>query len=327
MDKPLASLSFDLDNQWSYMKTHGDPGWEKYPSYFEVLIPQVLDVLDRLSLKITFFIVGQDAALDKNRDSLKLLIERGHEVGNHSFHHNQWFHLYSKEELKAEISMAEDSIVKATGRNPVGFRGPGFSWSPNLLEVLSDKGYLYDGSTFPTYLRPMAKAFYKGISNLNKEETERVNEIFGSFKEGMRPVKPYCWKLASEKTLLEIPVTTVPIFKTPFHMSYLLYLSRFSYLLMSSYLQMALVLCRMTKTRPSFLLHPTDFIDGMMVPELAFFPGMNIQSGKKVERFEKVIKKIEKHFTLVDMTSFAQSILKQSDIKTLSPYPQKAILE
>ena len=33
MDKPLASLSLDLDNQWSYMKTHGDPGWESLPSY------------------------------------------------------------------------------------------------------------------------------------------------------------------------------------------------------------------------------------------------------------------------------------------------------
>jgi hypothetical protein len=321
MDKPLASLSFDLDNQWSYMKTHGDSGWEKYPSYLDVLIPEVLDVLDRLGLKTTFFIVGQDAALDKNRDILKSLTEREHEVGNHSFHHQQWLHLYSKEQLKAEISMAEDYIIRATGKNPKGFRGPGFSWSPNLLEVLSEKGYIYDGSTFPTYLRPMAKAFYKGISNLNEDENERVNEIFGSFKEGTKPVKPYFWKLASEETILEIPVTTIPILKTPFHMSYLLFLSRFSTLLMSSYLQMALLLCRMTKTRPSFLLHPTDFIDSKLVPELAFFPGMNIPRGKKIELIEKVIKKIKNHFTLVDMTSYAQSILKHNDIKILSPYP------
>ena len=25
---PLASVSLDLDNQWSYMKTHGDPAWQ-----------------------------------------------------------------------------------------------------------------------------------------------------------------------------------------------------------------------------------------------------------------------------------------------------------
>ena len=26
--KPIASLSLDLDNKWSYMKTHGDAGWD-----------------------------------------------------------------------------------------------------------------------------------------------------------------------------------------------------------------------------------------------------------------------------------------------------------
>ena len=26
--KPIASLSLDLDNQWSYRKIHGDRGWE-----------------------------------------------------------------------------------------------------------------------------------------------------------------------------------------------------------------------------------------------------------------------------------------------------------
>ena len=63
--KPLASISLDLDNLWSYMKTHGDPGWESFPSYLDTFIPVVLDILDDLNLKITFFIVGQDAALER----------------------------------------------------------------------------------------------------------------------------------------------------------------------------------------------------------------------------------------------------------------------
>jgi hypothetical protein len=29
--KRIASVSLDLDNQWSYMKIHGDKGWEEYP--------------------------------------------------------------------------------------------------------------------------------------------------------------------------------------------------------------------------------------------------------------------------------------------------------
>ena len=69
--KPIASLSLDLDNLWSYMKTHGDLGWENFPSYLDSFIPQVLDILDQLNLKITFFIVGQDAALKKNEEALR----------------------------------------------------------------------------------------------------------------------------------------------------------------------------------------------------------------------------------------------------------------
>ncbi|MEW5916878.1 MAG: polysaccharide deacetylase, partial [Gemmatimonadota bacterium] len=33
MTRPLASISFDADNLWSYMKTHGDATWQAYPSY------------------------------------------------------------------------------------------------------------------------------------------------------------------------------------------------------------------------------------------------------------------------------------------------------
>ena len=31
MTKPIASLSLDLDNKWSYLKTHGDAGWDSFP--------------------------------------------------------------------------------------------------------------------------------------------------------------------------------------------------------------------------------------------------------------------------------------------------------
>ena len=92
--KPLASLSLDLDNLWSYMKTHGDPGWEDLPSYLDLVVPRVLDFLKERGLCITFFIVGQDAALERNRDALAAIVRAGHEVGNHSFAHEPWIHLY-----------------------------------------------------------------------------------------------------------------------------------------------------------------------------------------------------------------------------------------
>ena len=161
--RPIASLSLDLDNQWSYMKTHGDEGWEELPSYLDILIPRVVDVMKDLNLKITFFIVGQDAALEKNAAALKLITTSGHDVGNHSFKHEPWLHLYTEEEVETEISSAENAIVAVTGQRPVCFRGPGFSISKTVLKVLSRRGYICDASTFPTFLGPLARADRKSV--------------------------------------------------------------------------------------------------------------------------------------------------------------------
>ena len=82
--KPIASISLDLDNQWSYMKIHGDEGWDEYPSYFNIFIPHVLDVLDDLNLKITFFIVGKDTESEDNRKYLRMIANLVAPFRNHS---------------------------------------------------------------------------------------------------------------------------------------------------------------------------------------------------------------------------------------------------
>jgi hypothetical protein len=307
-NKSFASISLDLDNQWSYMKIHGDEGWENYPSYLDIFVPHVLQILDDLDLKITFFIVGQDAALEQNHKFLKMIVEHGHELGNHSFHHESWLQTYSKEQIEKEIELAEETIFKVTGEKTIGFRGPGFSWSNDLLEVLQKRGYIFDASTLPTYIGPLARLYYFWTSGLSKEERKERKELFGTFKDGLRPLKPYRWKLSNNQTLLEIPVTTIPIFKVPFHLSYLLYLSSFSIGLMKLYLNFAILMCKITRTRPSFLLHPLDLIGGDQVPELAFFPGMNVNSEQKVKVFKIAVQKLKFHFNLSNMSSFALSM-------------------
>jgi hypothetical protein len=307
--KSIASISLDLDNQWSYMKIHGDSGWEKFPSYFDRFIPRVLDLLEQLNLKITFFIVGQDAALDKNKEYISQLVKNGHEVGNHSFHHASWLHLYPKEKIKSEILNAEENITHVTGKKPKGFRGPGFSWSKNLIEVLIELGYTYDASTLPTFVGPLARFYYFKTSKLTSEEKKERKKLFGTFKDGFRPIKPYYWKVNENKKLLEIPVTTIPFIKTPFHLSYLIYLNNISPFLMRRYLNMAITFCKATKTSPSFLLHPLDLIGGDSVPELKFFPGMSLKSELKTKIFIDVINFLSGDYELVNMSRHANSYI------------------
>lgn len=308
MNKPIASLSLDLDNKWSYMKTHGDAGWEAFPTYLDVVIPRALQFLKERNLNITFFIVGQDAALDKNLDALGQISEVGHEIGNHSFNHEPWLHLYSKEELTEEFEKTESAISRFTNQKLIGFRGPGYSLSPTVLEVLAERGYEYDCSTLPTYIAPLARAYYFFKSpEMSEEEKEKRKKLFGKFSDGFQSLKPYKWQIG-EKSLVEIPVTTLPIFKTPIHASYVLYLSTFSRPVAQTYWKTAVQMCKLTGTQLSLLLHPLDFLSGQDAPELKFFPAMNLPIEKKLDFLSEILEIFAESFSIVNMREQAASV-------------------
>lgn len=302
----LASVSLDLDNKWSYMKTHGDPGWESFPTYLDVVVPRALEFLQAHQLTITFFVVGQDAARKENAPALKMIADAGHEIGNHSFNHEPWLHLYSEHEIERELALTEEHLEHVTGKRPIGFRGPGYSLSESVLNVLQWRGYEYDCSTFPTFLGPLARLYYFMTTKLSDEEKEQRKKLFGGFREGFRPNKPYRWQLDTTQ-MLEIPVTTMPLFKVPMHASYVLFLARFSRPLALSYFRFALVMCRLTGVEPSLLLHPLDFLTVEDVPELAFFPAMRMPLAQKLDMLNTIIQLLQKRFDLMSMREHAAS--------------------
>lgn len=316
--KPIASLSLDLDDKWSYLRTHGDPQWESLPSYLDVVVPRILDFLRMRNLTITVFIVGQDAALERNRETLGAIGTAGHEVGNHSFHHEPWLHLYSEQRIASELARAEEEIEGATGLKPRGFRGPGFSFSSATLRALSQRGYLYDASTLPTFLGPLARAYYFMTSRLSPEQKCQRRRLFGSFRDGWRPIRPYWWQMDAGR-LLEIPVTTMPVFKVPFHVSYILYLSAFSSRLALLYFRTALGLCRWTGVQPSLLLHPLDFLGSDDTRDLAFFPAMTLPSGKKVEMVGEILRLLSSQFTILTLAQHAHEASRMPNIQVVEP--------
>ena len=304
-DKPIASLSLDLDNKWSYLKTHGDPGWESFPSYLDLVVPRFLDLLDELELRITVFVVGQDAALEKNRNALRRIADRGHEIGNHSFNHEPWLHLYTPDQLSREFEMSEEVIEQATGQRTIGFRGPGFSLSDQTLKILVQRGYLYDCSTFPTFLGPLARAYYFMSAKLTQQQQEDRKVLFGRFSDGFQSNRPFYWDAGAQR-ILEIPVTTFPMVKTPFHASYLLYLSTYSTIAMRAYLWSAIRACRTTGVAPSFLLHPLDFMGEDDDRDLSFFPAMNRPAAQKCELMKSILSKLKDNFQFLTMRQHAQ---------------------
>lgn len=271
------SLSVDLDNHWSYLKTHGSDSWRGFPSYLDLVVPLVCEFADEHQVDLTLFVVGQDADLPQNADAMRQIGESRHEVGNHSFHHEPWLHLKTRTEIEEEIGRAHEVIQEATGKGALGFRGPGFSISRATMRVLQDNGYRYDASTLPTFIGPLARAFYMRQSSLDEAESTQRSLLFGSVREVLRPISPYVWDFEDHGGgVIEIPVTTMPLLRLPIHATYLLYMARVSPGLSRMYLRTALALCRLTGVQPSILLHSLDFIGAGDISDLGFFPGMDM---------------------------------------------------
>ncbi len=322
--RPLASLSLDLDNQWAYMKTNGDAGWASFPSYLSVAVPRILARLRQRELTVTVFVVGKDAAIEDHADLLAGLVAAGHEIGNHSYLHEPWLGLYGTEELRAELAAAEESLERATGRVPVGFRAPGFSSSPRVAAELVRRGYLYDASALPTILGPVARWYYLSrLGALGAEERRKRGRLFGTPRDAFKPLAPYRWRVG-EKDLVEIPVTTMPGVRVPFHVSYVMYLSMFSARAALAYFRAALLLCRLCGVTPSILLHPLDFLGSEDLARPFFFPAMTLPRERKLAVVDRVLDVVAEQFVTVTLREHAERVLGAPALRIVRDRPEDA---
>lgn len=313
--KPVATLSVDLDDLWSYLKTHGDDAWRSFPSFLALVVPHALRFFDERDLPITWFVVGRDATVPANRALLTSVVDAGHEIGNHSFLHEPWLHRYERDRIDDELTRAEAAIEDATGRHPDGFRGPGFSVSGDVLRALRERGYRYDASTLPTFIGPLARAFFIRNAELTPDQRAEREALFGPFREGMRPLKPYRWSL-DDDDLIEVPITTMPILRTPIHMSYLMVLAERSPGLALRYLAIAVWLCRRTGVSPSLLLHSHDFVGADDVPAMSFFPGFRLPGEAKRRVVARCVDLLRDDFDVVPIGSYVDGL---ADLPTIEP--------
>lgn len=98
----------------------------------------VLDILDKFSVKSTFFIGGSWAA--KNSACLNEIVSRGHEVGNHGYFHKDHDKL-TKEKSNEEISLCHKVVLLNTGVNMNLFAPPSGAYNKETAEGAASLGY------------------------------------------------------------------------------------------------------------------------------------------------------------------------------------------
>ena len=79
--------------------------------------PWVLDVLDKYGIKATFFMVGDNVR--KHPDEYKMVVERGHRIGNHTFNHLKGFEEHTDHYI-ANIDKADCYLSSDLHRPPHG---------------------------------------------------------------------------------------------------------------------------------------------------------------------------------------------------------------
>jgi peptidoglycan/xylan/chitin deacetylase (PgdA/CDA1 family) len=96
---------------------------------------RVARVLDEHGATGTFFLVGK--ALERRPDVARALMDDGHLLGNHSFHHDGWSWL---DPWYPELQETQDVFERTLGVCPTFFRAPHGQHTPFMARVIEDHG-------------------------------------------------------------------------------------------------------------------------------------------------------------------------------------------
>jgi polysaccharide deacetylase family sporulation protein PdaB len=99
---------------------------------------QIMEVLDKHQVKTTFFMTGE--WVEKYPECVKTLVEKGHDLGNHSASHPDMTKL-SKEKQKEQILKVHSAVKELTGYEMELFRPPYGAYSNDVIRTCYELNY------------------------------------------------------------------------------------------------------------------------------------------------------------------------------------------
>lgn len=99
----------------------------------------ILDALKQADVKAAFFLVGN--YLETEPELVKRMVEEGHIIGNHTYHHKDMSGL-GEEEFKKELTDFEVKLKQITGKEcDMFYRPPQGKYSTRSLQMAKNAGY------------------------------------------------------------------------------------------------------------------------------------------------------------------------------------------
>lgn len=100
----------------------------------------ILDALKKHNAPATFFVVGH--FLESAPDLVKRMVEEGHTVGNHTYHHPDMSSILDKASFQKELDDVNTLFKEITGKEMTNYyRPPQGKYSTSNLQMAKDLGY------------------------------------------------------------------------------------------------------------------------------------------------------------------------------------------
>lgn len=100
----------------------------------------ILDALKAHNAPATFFVVGH--YLESAPDLVKRMVEEGHTVGNHTYHHPDMSQISDQASFQKEMESVEEKFKEVTGQDlALYYRPPQGKYSENNLKMAQEMGY------------------------------------------------------------------------------------------------------------------------------------------------------------------------------------------
>jgi polysaccharide deacetylase family protein (PEP-CTERM system associated) len=148
-ERPPLLLSIDFED-WHQLvhRRFGRTDWDRPHPAFEPQVRALLDLLDSLEARATFFLLGMTVA--NYPELTREIVARGHEPASHGYAHARVY-TQARDEFRADVERSIEAIERATGRRPSAYRAPAFSINrrtPWAYEVLAELGFGCDSSQY-----------------------------------------------------------------------------------------------------------------------------------------------------------------------------------
>ena len=217
----VVSVSVDLDAVECYFRIHALPGRPPEDVRFAILrrcLPRFAELFAAHGVRATFFVVGRDLEEDREgRRLLEQLAAAGHELANHSYAHLYDLTHLPPVRIAEEIDRAHAAIAGCASGPPVGFRAPGYETTAALIDMLCERGYAYDSSTFSSTPYYLAKAAVMASIRVSGRRSGSIMARPSVLRAPLVPYRPSRGDVyrRGDRPILELPMAVTPVLRLP----------------------------------------------------------------------------------------------------------------